>query len=931
MQSWTSLLARVLDLHDAQDVPQTIRAEQLLGTILQETGFTWGVVLPAVAPPPLALVGGAWNAATGGFFAALPLEVEADRGLAATVLRRGAAVVTAAPRSSEASAAAGLMLGLPLSADGRVWGVLGLAGSPRGEPAELLEVFEPIARAASRLLRPPAAADDALLDALQRSEAILEHMPDGVLSIDLNGRVLTSNKAAQRIFGYSPEEMADLTILRLLPPGATVGAEAMETGDTRLFGVEHEMIGQRADGSTFPMEITIARGRHDQRPIFIWIVRDVSRLQRVERELEHFFSLTPELLALVSSEGYFTRLNHAWERTLGLPQEALLSSPYMSFVHPEDRAATLREFSRVLQGRGAERFENRYRCGDGTYRWLQWTAIFDEDSRVVFAAARDVTEQRALREAITQQNEDLERYSAGLKRLHRLTAAQHATLCDAVYEYIQVGLDFLCMDAAGIFALEDGLFRLTYTLGDAPWDLAPHSSQELGLGALEEGLLVAWPLRESSRRRVSSAARRDGSVFLAAPLRWERELGAALVFQSSSERRLPLSDYELDIMELMVESLGRVIAAHQVQEARAQADAERQRLSAVLEATPDFVAMLQADGRLLFLNQAGRRLMGLTQEVSLQAQHLTAPLTIQAHRTFTEQALPLAQERGVWSGELTLRTAHGEPLPCAALLLAHRTPEGQIAYFSLICHDISALKELDRLKDEFVSTVSHELRTPLTSIRGSLGLLAGGVMGPLPEDAQELIAIAQSNAERLIRLINDILDLDKMESQQMSFDIASVEIPALVRTAVDGLGGAAAQAGVTLRTQVPERLEAQGDADRLLQVLINLIGNAIKFSPAASQITVQAARAAQGGVHVQVTDQGPGIPPEARARLFQRFQQLDGAATRQKGGTGLGLAISKAIIDAHGGEIGVFNADAGGATFYFTLPPPFMPLDRPSG
>lgn len=230
------------------------------------------------------------------------------------------------------------------------------------------------------------------------------------------------------------------------------------------------------------------------------------------------------------------------------------------------------------------------------------------------------------------------------------------------------------------------------------------------------------------------------------------------------------------------------------------------------------------------------------------------------------------------------------------------------------------LLKAERLKNEFISTVSHELRTPLTSIRGSLGLLAGGVAGNLPPQAHSLIDIALSNSERLVRLINDLLDIEKIESGKMVFRLEPLEIGPLVAQAVAGTTAYAGQLGV--RISLEDRAPAArvlADPDRLTQVLANLLSNAAKFSPAGARVEVLITRD-QGSVRVAVTDRGPGIADDFRHRIFQKFAQADSSDTRQKGGTGLGLSISKAIIDRHGGDIGFDSRPGQGTTFFFLLP-----------
>jgi len=232
--------------------------------------------------------------------------------------------------------------------------------------------------------------------------------------------------------------------------------------------------------------------------------------------------------------------------------------------------------------------------------------------------------------------------------------------------------------------------------------------------------------------------------------------------------------------------------------------------------------------------------------------------------------------------------------------------------------DITARKEAERVKDEFVSVVSHELRTPLTSIRGSLGLLEGGVMGELPEEAGHMLATAVSNTDRLVRLINDILDIERIDSGRADVELAPVAATELVEQSVQVLDAVAAEAGVAIRIDV-EPITVAADSDRIMQTLINLIGNAIKFSGRGGVVTVTVGRDGGRGVF-SVRDQGRGIPPGQLESIFERFSQVDASDAREKGGTGLGLAISRSIVEHHGGRIWAESVEGQGAAFLFTLP-----------
>ncbi len=245
---------------------------------------------------------------------------------------------------------------------------------------------------------------------------------------------------------------------------------------------------------------------------------------------------------------------------------------------------------------------------------------------------------------------------------------------------------------------------------------------------------------------------------------------------------------------------------------------------------------------------------------------------------------------------------------------------GDRRLFTGTVRDITERKEIERMKNEFVSTVSHELRTPLTSIHGSLGLIIGGAAGELPAQAKGLLDIAYNNSDRLVRLINDILDIEKIESGKMEFHFAPLKLMPLVEEAIEDNRAYAEQFGVkfVLENTLPD-VKVNADSDRLIQVFTNLLSNATKFSPSNGTVEISVSRHNKI-IRVSITDRGPGIPEEFRSRIFQKFAQADSSDTRQKGGTGLGLSITKAIVEKHDGQIGFETETNVGTTFYFDLP-----------
>jgi len=242
-------------------------------------------------------------------------------------------------------------------------------------------------------------------------------------------------------------------------------------------------------------------------------------------------------------------------------------------------------------------------------------------------------------------------------------------------------------------------------------------------------------------------------------------------------------------------------------------------------------------------------------------------------------------------------------------------------FFSIFMRDVSSRKRIDRMKNELVATVSHELRTPLTSMRASLSLLNSGAAGGLDEEARELVDIAYRHCERLVRLVNDMLDIEKLASGRLAIQPRPVLLLPVVRDALAAIRVQASEAGVTLAPHWDPALETlvvELDSDRITQVLLNLLSNAVKFAPRDSAVEVLVSDGAPRA-RISVADRGPGIAPAFRDRIFQRFAQAD-AQAGQESSSGLGLAISRQIVVEHGGQLSFEDREGGGTVFHVELP-----------
>jgi len=369
----------------------------------------------------------------------------------------------------------------------------------------------------------------------------------------------------------------------------------------------------------------------------------------------------------------------------------------------------------------------------------------------------------------------------------------------------------------------------------------------------------------------------------------------------------------------------------QQRQARREIEMIGQQHQLILNSSADGIVRIDSGGIVIYANPSAHRLLHLVDDALTGQQFHTI-----THRTETDGRVHPWMGSAMWQtlheGETlaalrdTFNRADGSSFPVSctsAPIIEDSAVTGAVVVFA----DVSEQAEIERSKDEFVSLVSHELRTPLTSLKGSLGLLSGGVFGRLPDEAQEMLAVAVTNTDRLVRLVNDILDLQRVDAGRLQLSVQSHPLAQLVDDSIANVRGLFTEREVHLENYVglQEGLAVRCDGDRIVQVLTNLLGNAAKFSPAGSTVTVTSYTETdlhQGldFVVIEVADNGRGIPPERLERIFERFEQVDSSDARHGSGSGLGLAIARVLVEMHDGRLTVTSEPGVGSVFSVSLP-----------
>lgn len=339
---------------------------------------------------------------------------------------------------------------------------------------------------------------------------------------------------------------------------------------------------------------------------------------------------------------------------------------------------------------------------------------------------------------------------------------------------------------------------------------------------------------------------------------------------------------------------------------------EQAKLETLFNSMVEGVLVLDNQSRIQLINHACERLFDLKGDVRKQT--LMEALRLHELQNLAQRVTTAGHVQGF---ELDLPGMENRCLQINGATFLNR--EGKSQGILLVFHDLTRVKQLENTRKEFVANVSHELRTPLSLIKGYVETLIDGAKDD-PAVAVRFLQTIEKHADRLTYLIEDLLTISRLESGQVVLNLQPTELQPLVERVMDDLHSRADEKRVALINEVPEALRVNADTDRLQQVLFNLVDNAIKYGRIEGKVIVQAKPREDQTVEISVSDNGPGIPPEATERVFERFYRVDRARSRDQGGTGLGLSIVKHIVQSHNGEVWVDSEVGKGTTFRFTLP-----------
>jgi len=634
-------------------------------------------------------------------------------------------------------------------------------------------------------------------------------------------------------------------------------------------------------------------------------VEDVTERRQAEEALreseERFRQIAAHINQVFFVRSASTRkylyVSPAYEKIWGRSCESLYQEPdsWLDTVHPEDLNNVLHYLSLQTQGH-AIFHEYRIIRPEGSIRWIftEVFSVFDEAGRPsrFIALAEDITERKQAEETLREREAMLRAIGDNLPKGY-IYQKIHELGKQPIYTYISAGIERL--------------------LGIKPEDMlaSPQASRTIGF---EEDLAYADQMVQESLKNLTP---------LELQMRHQKpEGGIGWSSIRATPRRLANGQTVWDGIEVDITDLKQTEAA-----LRASEELFRR----AFDHAPIGISLVSPSGQFLKVNTYYCELLDYTEAelLTMHFQDITHPADLDIEMERLRQML--VGEANALQIEKRYITRQGTTIPVTGRAAPIRDQSGQVLYIVAHIQDIRDRLKVERMKDEFISVVSHELRTPLTSIQGALDILRSGVYSDRPERFNHMLEIAINNSERLERLVNDILNLERLESGKIVPMKATCPVTDLMRQAVESVQAIADQSNITLTwAPVPETLWA--DPDAIVQTLINLLSNAIKFSSPGDTVWLDAKRQSDATIPFNGTtppcdyilfsiqDQGRGIPADKLETIFEEFQQVDVSDSRQKGGTGLGLAICKRHVQHHNGAIWVESILGEGSTFFVALP-----------
>ncbi|MBR8833384.1 MAG: PAS domain-containing protein [Stigonema ocellatum SAG 48.90 = DSM 106950] len=657
-------------------------------------------------------------------------------------------------------------------------------------------------------------------------------------------------------------------------------------------------------------------------------------LRQSEQRYRSLVNASAQIVWRTDAHGMAIIAPEGWEELTGQPAAAHLGLGWLDTVHPEDRDQTVQRWRESYTNGTLYETENRLRMKDGNYRYfaVRGVPILDEDGNIreFIGTCTDITERKQAEVTLRENQIQLQRQLAEIETIYQ-SAPIGLSVLDTDLRFVRINQLLAQMNGFSVSAHIGRTVReLLPDLADTAEPLLrliletgkPLLNVELcGETPAQPGVQRTWlesflPLKDDDRIIGISTVCKEITERKQA----EEELKQAKeeLEIRVKERTAQLTQANASLRERVIQQQHDITAKKQAESALRQSEERFRQLAENIHAV--FLMIDVETRQVLYVSNAYEIIWQRSCHRLYQNWSTWLDAIHPDDRQGVEMAFIELLETGKYDIEYRIIRPDGSIRWIRDRAFPIKNEAGVVVRVAGIAEDITERHQIEQMKSEFIGIVSHELRTPLTAIRAALGLLNTGIYDKKPEKFKRMIEIASTDSDRLVRLVNDILDLERLESGRVVLQKKTCPAADLIQQAIEGVRVIANQQHITLKMH-PSDAQVWAAGDAIIQALTNLLSNAIKFSPADSTITLSVQQQPDC-VLFQISDQGRGIPPDKLEAIFVRFQQVDASDSRDKSGTGLGLAICRSIIDQHGGKIWAQSTVGMGSTFFFTLPLP---------
>lgn len=790
-------------------------------------------------------------------------------------------------------------------------------------------------------------AQELLVIQRAHEEIILDSMPVMVWFKDTEGRILRVNRSGAAKRGMEPWQMVGKTDWELYPDEADLyyadDLEVMRSGKPKLGIIEQHLQGDGSKTWVSTDKIPYCSPDGTLQGVIVF-ASDISKLKFAEEELltirqeledkvaertkeldeaNIYFALSQDLLCIATTDGYFRRLNLAWEEKLGYEISELIEKPYLHYVHPDDKERTIEQMQVLLLGGIVREFENRYIRKDGSICWLLWSASTPPQRDFVYALAYDITDRKAAQSELLDISMALKNAVEGIAKVN-----EDSRFLSVNESYARLhGMpshDFIGRKVTDFIASEDMGKWLTCFGGM----LKDGKSETELLGVTDGG--VHFHEQITLVKKVGANSDFEGYYIFDKDITKRKATEASL--QKSEARFHHLATHVPGGIYQFIRHTNGLYSFPYVSPG----------FGRIVGVEPDDA---MDDASNVFNNVHPEDLHPLMETIEEAAREMTVfvfegrILTDHSVRWFHAISTPEYTEDGDISFNGLLTDITDKKLADQKIRMLNEDLSERVEKLAAVNQELESLTrklelaydaamEASKFKSEFVANISHEIRTPISAVIGMSELLLDT---SLTDEQRQFSSMVRDSAQSLLTIINDILDFSKMEAGHMELELAEVNLLDLLEDCAELLAPSARKKGLSFLSfvspDVPEVV--LGDTVRIRQILLNLASNAVKFTSRGEVIiTVKSSPTEPDMMRFSVRDTGIGLSDAAKLRLFSPFVQADGSTTRTFGGTGLGLSISKLLVELMGGVISFSSEEGEGAVFWFDLPLPISAATR---